>query len=126
MKRFILLAILAAFLTAPVSVVHAQTSLGDMIDQLQKDKKKPGKKGACYVYQHANFKGERMVIPANTDRLAFGKFNDRASSAMTTGSCSMVLFQHIDLRGKRRGVMGKDPGGWGNFNDSASSARCSC
>ncbi len=115
---------------APAFAEGKNVTIGDLLGIIDNANKKKNKKvaqdSACFLYQHANFKGDELRIPPNTNPISLGKFNDRASSAKTTGTCSMVMYQHSNYKGSTRGVLGKDSGGWGIFNDSASSAKCSC
>lgn len=89
------------------------------------DRESPAQTG-CTLYQHANYKGWSVKIPANGSyrRFAKPKHNDHVSSVRVSGGCVLALYEHWDFRGvrhtysrARRQV---------RTNDKYSSAKCAC
>lgn len=80
----------------------------------------------CTLYEHANYAGGTYRLRPNGVAHALHGFNDRASSARVSGSCTLELYEHDDHRGERRVVRQDTPELGNAWNDRVSSAKCLC
>ena len=80
----------------------------------------------CTLYEHVNYGGGAYRLRPNSVVNALPGFNDRASSARVSGSCTLELYEHDDHRGERR-ILRQDTSEFGHgWNDRVSSAKCWC
>lgn len=81
----------------------------------------------CALYEHANFRGQRVVLEDGAQAPRFGRFwNDRVSSVRVADGCRLEVFEHWDYRGFSVAYDGAVGYVGPRMNDRFSAARCEC
>ncbi|MBX2853565.1 MAG: hypothetical protein KTR21_01170 [Rhodobacteraceae bacterium] len=81
---------------------------------------------ACIAYEHAGFKGDRLVLTEGQEYSRLNKWNDRISSIRVARGCEMKVGYRKKFDGRRE-VFSKDVEYLGaRWNDVISAVSCTC
>ena len=81
---------------------------------------------ACIAYEHAGFRGDRLMLTEGQTYNRLDSWNDRISSIAVANGCSLRVGYRKSFGG-RQSVFDKDAGYVGdNWNDVISSVSCTC
>jgi hypothetical protein len=107
---------------------HAPSETRARQSDLKRCASKKTTRAPCEMYQHADFRGWRYLVKANSKDEFVGKeYNDQVSAVRVPTGCRLTVYQHSKFKGKSKNF---GPGSHryigGSWNDQISSASCSC
>jgi hypothetical protein len=81
----------------------------------------------CTVYQHANYRGWSLIVPANNEMTYVeDEHNDQISAVRIDRGCQLIAYTDPDLAGQKRVFTRNTPYVGNAWNDKFSSLECLC